>query len=108
MSLPKKGSRIIEIESGSYRWMVRKKPTYSEALAWGTMIVAIESIQENARGILLVDTGIYRPDNWIHPNKTSVTPKVIREMIQAAIADGWEPLTSGTHRLKYQLITDRI
>lgn len=108
MSLPKKGSRTIEIETGNYRWLIRKKPTYDQGLAWSTMTVAIESMDEDARSVLIVHTGIYRPDNWVKSNQTAVTPGVIRKMILAAIEDGWEQDKSGTFHFKYQLITDGI
>ncbi|MCR9172693.1 MAG: hypothetical protein NXI10_09390 [bacterium] len=106
MSLPKKGSRIIEIETGTYRWLIRKKPTYDQGLGWATMTVAIESVKEDEKSVLLVNTGIYHPDNWVKPNQTAVTPSVIRKMILAAINDGWEPGASGPYQFNYQLTVD--
>lgn len=108
MSLPKKGSRTIEIESGNYRWLIRKKPTYHQGLGWSTMTVAIESTEESSKGVLLVDTRIFRPDNWVKPNQTAVTPGVIRKMIIGAIEDGWDPKSNETYRFEYRLIPDGI
>ncbi len=108
MSLPKKGSRVIEIESGSYRWLIRKKPTYAQGIAHGTLMVAIEDTRDDARGVLLVDTQIFRPDNWVKPNQTAVTPSVIRKMIQGAIKEGWNPNSNETFQFQYQLICDGI
>jgi hypothetical protein len=53
-----------------------------------------------------VDFGVSRPDNWIAPHQTSVTPKVVREVIAAAIAAGWQPEVAGTFELGHRLIVD--
>ena len=72
------------------------------------MTISIESMDEDAKGLLVVDTGIYRPDNWYKPNKTAVTPGVIRKMILTAIEDGWDSCLSGTYTFKYQLTVDDV
>jgi hypothetical protein len=106
MSLPKKGSRNIVVGGTNYRWLIRKKPTYCAGNALGMMTVAIELANEDSGGVLLVNTGIYRPDNWYKPNQTAVTPGVIRKMIEGAIEAGWNDESHETYRFEYQLIPD--
>jgi len=106
MSLPKKGSRKIDIESGSYRWLIRKKPTYSQSVGWQTMIVAIESVEAEAKGLLVINTSVLRPDTLLKSGQTSITPATVRKMIIAAIADGWDAKSSGTYHFDYELKVD--
>lgn len=48
MSLPRKSSRVINVEGVSYRWLIRARPTYTQACQDGPMVAAVE--QENAKG----------------------------------------------------------
>ncbi|MFO7566880.1 MAG: hypothetical protein R6X02_29825 [Enhygromyxa sp.] len=107
MTLPKKGRRRVELDGRGYHWLIRKQPTYCQGALGSSMTMAIELADAAVNGTLLVEFGISRPDNWLAPHQTSVTPKVVREIIAAALAAGWQPETAGTFELRYPLILDR-
>lgn len=107
MTLPKKGRRAVEVRGRRYHWLIRKQPTYDQGLEWKPMVMAVELDDVDAKGTLRVDLGVSRPDNWIAPHQTSVTPAVVREVIEAALAAGWEPEASGTFELRHALVRDR-
>lgn len=108
MSLPKKGSRKIQVDGLDYRWLIRKKPSYIQGIGAVSFTIAIERFEEEHKGLLLVHTGLTRLDNWIDPHQTSVTPKVVREMIQTALNGGWNPANTEPFLLDFQLIKNRI
>lgn len=55
------------------------------------MTLAVQSCDPDARSVLVVSLGVSRPDNWLSPHQTSVTPAVVREVIAGALANGWKP-----------------
>lgn len=71
------------------------------------MTMAVELADTPVKGTLLVNFGVSRPDNWLEPHQTSVTPKVVREVIAAALAAGWQPGVAGTFEFSHPLIVDR-
>ncbi len=94
MSLPKKGSREINVEGTSYRWLVRARPTYTQACQDGPMVAAVE--QENTKGATLsIKFKWQRPDVAINMYPNSVTPKLVELCIKSAISEGWKPSESG-------------
>ncbi len=109
MSLPRKGIRRIELEGTVYEWTVRKKPTYSQAAFETSMTLAVQLDSEEDSGVLIVDLGISRPDNWISPHQTAITPRVVKDIIYSALNAGWEPKTQRkTFKHKYQLNKDKV
>ena len=90
MSLPKTGSRKITVEGVEYRWLIRKKPTYGQALNESNLSAAIE-LYESPRSTLVVTFPFMRPDSWISPSKESVKPSDIKDSITLAIQEGWSP-----------------
>lgn len=107
MTLPKKGRRRVNLDGRAYHWLIRKQPTYSQGALSSSMTMAIVLADSHIKSTLLVDFAITRPDNWLRPHQTSVTPKLVREAIAAALAAGWQPETAGTFELRYPLIMDR-
>jgi hypothetical protein len=72
------------------------------------MTVAIERIVEEPGAILLVNLGVSRPDNWITPHQTTIKPGEVRQIIAAALSEGWDPDTpSSAFEFEWQLILDR-
>jgi hypothetical protein len=69
------------------------------------MTLAVEPLEGD--GKLSVTLGVSRPDNWIQSHQTSVTPKVVRKIIETALGAGWEPGSPGTFVLQYPLIQDQ-
>ncbi len=106
MSLPRKGTRRLPFDGQVYEWRIRHKATYSQGLAQSNMTLAIQAdTDKNSRSLLLVDLGVSRPDNWIVPHQTAVTPDIVVDIIYKALQKGWLPLQKGSPFLfKYQLI----
>ena len=108
MSLPKKGSRTIEVEGSTYPWRIRKKPTYSQMLGWSSMLVGIQRIEPLAVSVLVVNCAISRSDNALSPHQTGITPVIVRDMIGEAIKAGWRPETSTSFAHDYPVVMDSI
>lgn len=108
MSLPKKGSRTIEIEGSTYLWRIRKKGTDSQELDGTPMLVAIQRIKPHAQSVLVVNCEVSRPSNVLSPHQTGITPAMVSEMIGQAIAAGWRPETSPSFRHAYPVIKESI
>lgn len=72
------------------------------------MRLAIQACAQGPRSVLIVDLKVSRPDNWIHPHQTSVTPAVVRDIVERALAAGWVPGQAGPpFAFEYGLIRDR-
>jgi hypothetical protein len=102
MAITKRGSRRIVVDGARYRWTVRRKPSYSQALAESRLTFAVEL--ETANGsVLVVDTGTARSDNLLKAPTSVVTPKLVEQSVRAAIAKGWRPAVKGKpHLLQVQ------
>jgi hypothetical protein len=94
MAIAKRGSRRIVVDGVKYRWTVRRKPSYGQAIAETPLTFAVEL--ETAKGsVLVVDTGSARPDNWVEATSSTVTPKLVEQCIREAVAKGWRPAAKG-------------
>ena len=95
MAAPKKGSRTITVDGTKYRWRVRHKPTYSQALGWGRLSFSVET--ESGSGcLLLVACSGPRPDAWTPADgAVSLTPSKVAAFIRRALAGGWAPEKRG-------------
>ena len=91
MSIRRKGARRVTVDDREYLWTIRKKPTYAQAALECPMTIAVQACGEAARGVLVVNARISRPDNWIRPHRTPVTPAMVRQMVRSALESGWEP-----------------
>lgn len=90
MVMPRKGSRLITVDGTRYRWMVRHKPTYPQAIG-ARLRFAVEFADIPGR-VLSVVAGSPRPDNWLGLPGMSVTPRVVAGSVRKARAAGWEPI----------------
>ncbi|MEV6874027.1 hypothetical protein [Amycolatopsis sp. NPDC051128] len=88
MSLPRKSSRPLTVDGVEYRWTVRRKPTYGQAIG-GTMTYAVE-LADRPGATLVVDTGRPRPDNWLHLPTEPIRPAEVADGIRAAVARGFD------------------
>lgn len=95
MAMPRKGSRLITVDGTVYRWAVRAKPTYCQALGWRPLTFAVEHAHTPGR-TLSVETDSLRLDNWLERPGTPVTPRIVGRSIRAAVAAGWHPDRSGS------------
>lgn len=81
MTLPKKGSRTIEIEAVTYRWAVRDNGDHRSVVA--------EHVDEPGQAL---HVAISRFD---HPGNVAITPKVVERLVREAIKCGWHPGRAG-------------
>jgi hypothetical protein len=99
MALGTKGSRRIAVDGASYRWRIRRKPTYCQAMGWSALTYAV-GLADGTGSTLLVTMPFARPDNWMHSPSGSVTPATVEASIRRAVADGWKPERPGhPHKL---------
>lgn len=77
MALPRKGSRNITVDGTTYRWRLRRRPTYSQALAWSPCTYAVEHADE-AGTTLVVTTDHPHPSNWLGHEPKPVLPSDVK------------------------------
>lgn len=94
MAIARKGSRRIVVDSIPYRWTVRPRPTYDQALAQAGMSFAVE-LENGGLTTLLVTLNVLRPDNWMNEDFVSITPVVVERAIRQALTKGWKPINRG-------------
>lgn len=89
MALSKKGLRKIVVDGKRYVWKVRCQPTYSQGLGT-SLIFAVEKADVKG-SILVVDTQMARPDNWLNEPSIVITPLHVAKIIRQALGKGWNP-----------------
>ncbi|CCH16950.1 conserved hypothetical protein [Micromonospora lupini str. Lupac 08] len=90
MALTREGSRLITVDGIVYRWRVRGKPTYAQALCERPLTLAIE--QADRKGsVLLVTMPQDHPSNWIGGPPVPVLPSTVAAVVRKALAEGWRP-----------------
>lgn len=94
MSLARKRARLITVDGVTYRWTLRRRPTYNHGMNWGSLTYAVEC-NEPRGSVLVVDTGRAHPGNWVSVESVPVLPGEVAEGIRRAIALGWEPTREG-------------
>ncbi|MEL6112840.1 MAG: hypothetical protein AAFR20_08550 [Pseudomonadota bacterium] len=95
MAIPSRGSRKIVVEGEEYRWLVRKKATYSQAdYGAGKIHVAIEHAKEKG-STLHIQTDRTHPKDWGTVSVAPVTPLDVARWIKMAIEIGWNPKKPG-------------
>lgn len=98
MAIPLKGSRRIVIDAVAYRWSVRKRTTYSQALEHGALTFAVER-EESGLTVLVVTLNCPRPRTWFSTSDRAVTPALVERAVREALAQGWSVQTPGSAHL---------
>jgi hypothetical protein len=94
MAVGRKGSRRIVVDGTAYRWRLRRRPTYFQALSWTPCTFAVE--HADAPGAtLVVTTNQPHPSNWFGREAKPVLPSGVARAIQLALREGWIPTTPG-------------
>ncbi|AXG79731.1 hypothetical protein [Streptomyces paludis] len=97
MALNKKGSRRITVDGTDYRWRIRRKPTYAQAMCHAPMVYAVESADPGGPGTtLVVTTGQPHAANWLGTAPEPVRPADVAAAIRQARGSGWEPARAGS------------
>ncbi|MGW2601897.1 hypothetical protein [Streptomyces klenkii] len=95
MALPRKSSRRIVVDGVTYRWRVRRRPTYGQGMCWSPLTYAVEHAA-NPGTTLLVRTDRPHPGNWMGGPASPVLPSGVAAAIRAARAEGWTPEAPGS------------
>jgi hypothetical protein len=95
MAIAKKGSRRIVVDGVPFRWSVRPRPTYTQALAQGPLSFAVE-MENSGHTTLVVTIDASRPDNWVLAQSSVVTPSLVERAIRQALNQGWRPTEKGS------------
>lgn len=94
MAIPKRGSRNIVVNGESYRWYMRRKPTYRQGLCEEVMSFAIEHAEVKG-SVLIAELPQYHPGNWRGAEIVPLVPANVARCIQTALARGWQPKQPG-------------
>ncbi|MBQ4810269.1 hypothetical protein A7985_07330 [Pseudoalteromonas luteoviolacea] len=94
MTIPKKGSRKVVVDSVVYRWTIRNKPIYSQG-AFGSDMTAAVELAESSGAVLSITFPWLRCDSWIGYPELPITPKDIEKCIISALQNGWQPEKKG-------------
>lgn len=89
MTLPQKKTRIIEVNGKEYRWLISKRKA--------TIELSIEAAQHSGQlmQVSFESHDSYKRDlehKWQRVKQgVSITPKLVRQIIQHGLANGWQP-----------------
>ncbi|MFJ9078120.1 hypothetical protein ACIRO3_23155 [Streptomyces sp. NPDC102278] len=95
VALVKKGSRRFVVDGVTYRWRIRRKPTYCQANGWTPLTFAVEDAAVPGT-TLVVQTDRPHPENWFGLPTKPVLPVDVGQAIRTALARGWTPRVSGS------------
>lgn len=95
MALGRKGSRHIVVDGTSYRWRLRRTPTYGQGLCWSPGTYAVEHA-EHPGTTLVVITNQPHTGNWLERPGNPVLPSDVADAIAAALRQGWVPTRTGS------------
>jgi hypothetical protein len=95
MALGRKGSRHIVIDGTSYRWRLRRRPTYGQGLCWSPCTYAVEHAGHPGT-TLVVTTNQPHTGNWLERPGNPVLPSDVTDAIAAALRQGWVPTRAGS------------
>ncbi|AXI71273.1 hypothetical protein DTW94_08090 [Streptomyces cavourensis] len=95
MALSRKGCRRIVVGGTAYRWRVRRKPTYLQALGWTPCTYAVEHA-DSPGTTLVVSSDQPHPSNSFGREAQPVLPSDVARAIQLALRDRWGPASPGS------------
>ncbi|MBV1849348.1 hypothetical protein [Catellatospora tritici] len=93
MALTQRGSRPIVVDGIEYRWLVRRRPTYSQGI--GAPLTFVVELPDAHGAVLVVRTDAARPDNWIGSPSAVIRPAQVAACVRAALRGGWRPTQPG-------------
>ncbi|RBP44559.1 hypothetical protein DES53_104380 [Roseimicrobium gellanilyticum] len=109
MAIPRKGSRGIKVDGVSYRWRIRRKPSYEQECFSDTFSVGVEWADPRSRSVLVLESAYARLDSimGMRPSSEPITPQIIASSIRAALSKGWQPGVKGS-AFKHPLLAGPI
>ncbi|MAX69626.1 MAG: hypothetical protein CMC76_00775 [Flavobacteriaceae bacterium] len=107
MAIPKKRTRKISVNKLKFRWLIRKKATYTQSVhGTGKLHVAIE-LEENPGMSLFIHTDRKHPNDIGTKTVNPIIPSDISNWIKQAYELGWNPSESG-NPFRTKIVNDRI
>lgn len=92
--ISRKGSRAITVRGRPFRWTVRRKPTYAQAVAMtGFNLAAVLAARRGST--LVVRLPQVHPSNMFEIPSAGVTPAQAADYIAKALDAGWLPEEPG-------------
>ncbi|GAA3881457.1 hypothetical protein [Streptomyces sedi] len=95
MALPRRGARRIVVNGTTFRWRVRRRPTYDQGMGWTPCTFAAEHA-DTPGTTLVVTTDQPHPSNWMGHPAEPVLPSDVARAIRHALHTGWTPTTPGS------------
>ncbi|MEV8560043.1 hypothetical protein AB0478_27045 [Streptomyces sp. NPDC051917] len=96
MALPRKGARHIVVDGTTYRWRLRRRPTYAQSMAWTPGTFAVEHA-DSPGTTLVVTTGHAHPGNRLgHACVPPVRPADVAVAVRRALREGWNSTSPGS------------
>ena len=86
----RKGSRTIVVANRQFRWTVRQKPTYAQAIAITRLNLAVV-LADGGGSRLIVRINSAHPSNLLGQPSAGVTPAQVAAYIANALDAGWRP-----------------
>lgn len=95
MAIPQKGTRTIHVNDQNFKWLIRKKATYSQTdYGIGKLHVAIE-LEEKPGSTLFIHTDRKHPNDIETKTVNPIKPSDISNWIKQAFILGWNPSAKG-------------
>lgn len=94
MALVSKGSRRIVMDGRAYRWRLRGRPSYGQALCETPCTYAVEDYDRPGK-TLVVTTDQPHSSNWFGRPAKPVLPADVARAIRLAVEGGWDPAGCG-------------
>jgi len=93
MTLPRKGTRRIVVADRTYRWLLTRRAVGSERRHFWPRCLYVEQTQ--GPGQRLVVRFDYPVWHHVAGQAQYPTPGLVRRVIEAALAEGWQPTRPG-------------
>jgi hypothetical protein len=93
MTIPKRGSRRIEVDGEAFLWRVRKRPTADQRSGRTPLLIAIAS--EQGGPALIVRCLFSHPSNEVALHAEAVTPAQVAAYVREGKRAGWAPTKPG-------------
>ena len=94
VAVVRKGSRRIVVDGRAYRWQLRSRPSYGQALCETPCTYAVEDYDRPGR-TLVVTTNQPHSSNWLDRPAEPILPREVARTIRLAVERGWDPSSSG-------------
>ncbi|WP_234361375.1 hypothetical protein [Plantactinospora sp. BB1] len=78
----------------TYRWSVRRRPTYCQANGWSPLTFVVEHAEQKG-AVLVAALPCAHPGNWLGLPSQPVLPGTVAAGVRQALAAGWQPSRPG-------------